>query len=997
VVDASTENTTLDEITDLKWFLNARLAIVGGGSFCRLMLEFLLDEPHFTTHPVIVGVADPDPDAIGLQFARRRGIPVAADFRPLLDTGGFDVVLEITRDPLLADRIRTRCGETVRVIDHFESRALWDRLHIEKLKNEALRRLPDMADDPEAVGDLIAHLAHRFGQITQHRSVRTRAIEKELVTQQQALAQIVEGSTIPTFVIDRSHTVTYWNRALELLTGVTADTVVGTNRQWAPFWDQPRPSMADVILDQLSDAEIAKLYDGHWRRSELIPDAYEAEAYFSNLGENGLWCWFTAAPIRSPDGEIIGAIETLQDITEKKNAEKEITAQIRKLAEIIEGSTIPTFVIGPDHRVTHWNRALERLTGVKADQMVGTDQHWKAFRRKPRPLMADVILDQFDEAQIRRYYGSGWRRSTLIEDAYEAEEFFPNLGPEGTWCWFTAAPIRSPDGTVVGAIETLQDVSEKKHAEQERIRHNRKLATLCSIYTALNAPLDLDDRISSALLEIRNSLAADIICLFVVEGGRSYCQRYHHGTNGRTSDIDDTCGPDSILHEVAGNDEVTVFNSLDTDTRQPELAPLVASGIRSLAYIPIDAAKKKPFGVIRIGSRRESHFQMEELYTLELIGNRIGATIENAMLQDELARRNNFQSKLIRSSNDAIVATDEALGIVIFNPVAERLFGVAKSAVVGKQSVMEMFSNDLVERVWLQAADARDVDATWRETTVAGQNGKPIPVRYSATVLRQNDRVMGIVAFFQDLSEIKRLERELLHSERLAAVGQTVAGMAHCIKNILHGFKGGSFLMNVGISRHDDEKVKSGWRMVQRNITRTSDLVMDLLSYSKEREPDLEACDPNAIVSDVCETMAETAEENHVALNTELAADIGEVLIDPRALQRCLLNLVSNAIDACLFDDAGGKRHAVVVRTRLTGSGWIRIDIQDNGLGMSDEVRRKLFSSFFSTKGAQGTGLGLLVTGKLVEEQGGRIAVVSEPGVGTTFTVHLPFQLPKEA
>jgi two-component system NtrC family sensor kinase len=147
----------------------------------------------------------------------------------------------------------------------------------------------------------------------------------------------------------------------------------------------------------------------------------------------------------------------------------------------------------------------------------------------------------------------------------------------------------------------------------------------------------------------------------------------------------------------------------------------------------------------------------------------------------------------------------------------------------------------------------------WTETEIKARTGESIPVRFSGTVLRENKKMMGTVAFFQDLREIKRLERELVNSERLAAVGQTVAGMAHCIKNILHGFKGGSYLVDVGLSRDNTEKLKNGWEMIQRNITRTSDLVMDLLSYSKEREPEFEPCHPNEIAEDVCELLENVA------------------------------------------------------------------------------------------------------------------------------------------
>jgi signal transduction histidine kinase len=252
--------------------------------------------------------------------------------------------------------------------------------------------------------------------------------------------------------------------------------------------------------------------------------------------------------------------------------------------------------------------------------------------------------------------------------------------------------------------------------------------------------------------------------------------------------------------------------------------------------------------------------------------------------------------------------------------------------------------------------------------------------------------MMGIVAFFNDLREIKQLEKELVSAERLAAIGQTVAGMAHGIKNILHGLKGGSYIVNIGINKGQTEKLKTGWQMVQRNIDRTSDLVQDLLSYSKEREPEFKPCFPNEIAEDVCELMKEVAGENDVAIVKKFSESIGEVVMDSRTIHRCLLNLVSNAIDACRYDDSVTKTHCVTVSTTLESDNFIRFDVSDNGSGMTEEVKEKIFGSFFSTKGSQGTGLGLLVSRKLIEEHGGTIDVTSQLGEGTTFIVRLPIK-----
>jgi len=360
---------------------------------------------------------------------------------------------------------------------------------------------------------------------------------------------------------------------------------------------------------------------------------------------------------------------------------------------------------------------------------------------------------------------------------------------------------------------------------------------------------------------------------------------------------------------------------------------------------------------------------------------------------EEVKRKSNFQRKLIKSSNDGIVATDDDWKIVTFNPGAERIFGYSRSEVVGKMKVVDLYPPEIVGAFKNEAENKRNnKEWPWREINVLSKAGKNIPVRFTGTVLYEEGMAMGSVAFFQDLREIKRLENELISSERLAAVGQTVAGLAHYIKNILIGLKGGSYIVDVALDKNDTDKLKNGWQAIKRNIGRISDLVLDLLTYSKEREPEYENCLPNEIVNDVCELVEATAREHHIEIIKDFDLSIHEVLMDPRSIHRSLLNLVSNAIDACTSDEYTDKKWLVHVKTVLEKGNIIRFEVKDNGSGMSDEVRANLFDAFFSTKKGKGTGLGLLVTRKLIEEHKGKIDITSKLGKGTTFTILLPYK-----
>lgn len=242
-----------------------------------------------------------------------------------------------------------------------------------------------------------------------------------------ALTQLLEGNPVATFVIDAEHRVTHWNRACEVLTGVSAVEMIGRNEQWRAFYAEPRPVLADLIVDQAVEVAVATFYDSKFKRSELIDGGWEAEDFFPAFGENGRWLFFTAAAIRNDENEIVGAIETLQDVTARKQAEAALHDSTAFLSQIIDGSSVATLVINAEHRVTHWNHACEVLTGMSASNVICTENHWKAFYAGRRSIMADLVLDGAGDVEVGRLYHGRYRQSALVQGGYEAEDFFPIL------------------------------------------------------------------------------------------------------------------------------------------------------------------------------------------------------------------------------------------------------------------------------------------------------------------------------------------------------------------------------------------------------------------------------------------------------------------------------------------------------------------------------------------------------------------------------------------
>ncbi len=321
-------------------------------------------------------------------------------------------------------------------------------------------------------------------------------------------------------------------------------------------------------------------------------------------------------------------------------------------------------------------------------------------------------------------------------------------------------------------------------------------------------------------------------------------------------------------------------------------------------------------------------------------------------------------------------------GVITSDAPADARFGPAKSIVnLGIREAMCVPVQGRHATLGVLYADVRatpEVGVSFASLKDGGRN------RFT------KDHLMLMVAIGHQAGlaiENTSLYEAKIQAERLAAVGQTIATLSHHIKNILQGIRGGSYLIDMGLNDKDDVIVRRGWGIVEKNQAKIYNLVMDMLSFSKDREPALEAADLNETVGDVVELMQSRAKELGVDLAWEPSGGLPSVQIDPDGIHRAVLNIVTNAIDASESVE-GGK---VVVSTSWDSETMAaRVVVADNGTGIAAGEVDKIFQVFASTKGSRGTGLGLPVSQKIVREHGGSIAIASEVGKGSTFTIDLP-------
>ncbi len=835
----------------LNELLKSNIAMVGGGNFCKQLLQLLFSEQFKDQHLSIIGVADKNDRAEGLLYAQKMGIFTTADYRDLYELENLQILMELTGNVKLGVTLNMTKPLGVKFFDHVDSRTIWTSLRVETEKRKALKLLRQKKDSTADIHAFFEQFADRLGNVIIQRSNRYVEIERESIESEIALSQIIEGSTIPTFVLDKDHIVTHWNTAMENLTGAKAKTMVGTTRQSTPFWGEERPTMADVILDQISEDEIQKLY------------------------------------------------------------------------------------------------------------------------------------------------GEKWRKSVLIEEAYEAEVFFPRLGESGKWCWFTAAPIKGYDGTIVGAIETLWDKTEDKKAEEERELHTRELSTMCSIYSALNAPTDLESRINQAVRELLNFLSADGICIYLQDEKGSYRLRYSQGLSDAACKKVNELAENSIIHRVVQNNEFMTSEDFPR-SGQAEIRLLAEEKIASIAYVPISSKEKKTFGVIRIGSKKPAYFSHDQKNVLELIGNRIGVAIEIARLQEQYIKSEEKYRTLFNSDPHPIFILDsKTFKILDMNHRAMDSYGYSHK--------------ELLELTFLQLGDETDEELTrglqnlpedqsllFSKKRHHRKGGQPFFVNVNISLAKYGTGHI-VIATTTDITEVVEKETQLIQAGKMTTLGVMAAGMAHEINqplNVIQVCADFFLKMLKRGAKIEDDDLRSMADDIVANVERAAGVIKHVRDFARQSEPVSSRVNLNDPIKDIFKVLSHQLKVHEIDVTLDLDPDLPEILAEHNRLEQVFINLVSNAIDA--MDEKSNQPQGSDNSKKLSiksilENKLVTVYVSDTGTGMSEEVQAKLFEPFFTTKKVgKGTGLGVSISYGIVKDYDGDIEIESELGTGTTFKLTFP-------
>jgi diguanylate cyclase (GGDEF)-like protein/PAS domain S-box-containing protein len=493
-------------------------------------------------------------------------------------------------------------------------------------------------------------------------------------------------------------------------------------------WDMP---ISGVSAAQLAEHIATCERHEPFRNFEYeIPSADGITQYFSISG----------TPVFDKQGGFAGYHGNGSNITDLRIAELAIKESQRRLSQIVDGSSIPTFVIDADHQVTHWNQACEKLTGFSAGQMLGSKEVWRAFYLAPRPTMADLVMSGATDATVAEHYDK-FSRSSLIAGAVEAENFHPGMGESGRWLYFTAAPLRDADGQLSGAIETLQDVTERRRDQQ--LLEDRS-AALQEAYS------EMENRVAERTAELSQQLGLMQQLIEAIPG-----PVFYKDTESRY------LGCNSAFEAFSGLSASALIGKKTDDLFPELLADAHVAVDRELFDKPgakvYESALCFANGEMRDVMLHKATFTRPDGSVGGLIGLMLDIT-ERKRMEDDLRQA----ATVFDNSAEGVTISMPDGTIIAVNRAFTRITGYAADEVIGRNPRMFQ-SGRHDKKFYREMWDAIAAYGRWQgEVWNRRKNGEVFPEWISITAVRDKEgRLTNYVATFSDITHQKLAEEKI--------------------------------------------------------------------------------------------------------------------------------------------------------------------------------------------------------------------------------------------
>jgi PAS domain S-box-containing protein len=449
---------------------------------------------------------------------------------------------------------------------------------------------------------------------------------------EQVLSLIVQGSSIPTLVIDKHHVITHCNKAYEKFKGIPAEKMIGTRNQWMTFYSEPKPVMVDFIVDQAAEKDILRHFGSRTRRSPVAEGAFEAELFFPDLGEKGQWLFFTAAPLKDEDGNIVGAMETFQDVSQRRRAEEGLRDSERRYRTLLDFVPYPIAVFTMEGLPTYLNPGFTQVFGWSLKELEGKKIPFVPEEAKRETI--ENLKRLYKEKLLVRHESKRLTKDGRVLDVAIRAAVYSESG-------------QGPSGV----IAIFRDITRDKRIARinEAMLH---LGLALPRYPDLE---DLLDYVNGEVKRLTDSEGSVVILLdeakqefFVI--GAAYDTT---DTQKRVKEVRFSMDQLVAARVVKTGEPLIVSDaSLDKDLHE-ERDRKLGYKTRNLAIVPLKG-RERIGGVLNAINKKEGNFDQRDIEVLEMISGTVALSIENARVSEELKKAYREVSGMNRAKDKMI-------------------------------------------------------------------------------------------------------------------------------------------------------------------------------------------------------------------------------------------------------------------------------------------------------------------------------------------------------
>ncbi len=725
----------------------------------------------------------------------------------------------------------------------------------------------------------------------------------------------------------------------------------------------------------------------------------------STRDDAAVYAELTAFPIKSDTGEVTQCVVVMQDITDRMLCHDEVlrlysemTQTKEYLESIIENSADAIVTSDLNGIITSWNKGAERIYGFTKEEAIG----------KFLPFIPEFLVDSEKEINLKIRSGEVLRRVETFRKRKDGSIISVSL---------TLSPIKNAGGEVIGISGISRDISEKKNVEKELVRRNQELSRLFFISSAMRGTLDLDRLLRMVLTAVTmgDGLGFNRAILFLVDekrdvlrgamgvGPASYEEAFHVwerlSLEKKTlpdimQEIDTgLTRKDSFFDKLSQSIEIPLsqdssltravkeqkqFNVTDANREPLSDAFLVQQlGTRAFAAVPL-ISRNRVIGVLWVDNYFNNRpISDEDMNFLIAFSNHVASAIENARLFERVKLAEQELENIFESISDMVYFVTEDYVIKNINQAVSKRLGRPPEEIIGKKC-FEIFHG--MHEPWSACPHQKTVEQ--REAFVQEFEDRFLGgtfIMSCSPIFDGAGQFIGTVNILSDITELKNLRERVIKTERMAALGEVAARVAHEIRNPLVSL--GGFARR--LEKQLDGNLKEYADIIAKEVGRLETILNEILSFVKETRVRKEIVGAQKLMEEVVSLIRSEMDDRAISLVTDFGDPI-DLYVDPNRVKDALLNIVRNAMQAV---ERGGTI-SLKIRPKDTSC---MMEISDTGPGIPKENLPFIFDPFYTTK-KEGTGLGLTITHRIIEEHEGRIEVESREGKGSTFRVLIPIK-----